>query len=108
MTQPSQFRSEDLHDMMIIQIERVPPQPCHNPKSNTETRYRILFEGREIGVWRDRYVDEKDGRGKDGTPRFRRWRRNPFAALRGVGGKPASDDSPATPVPLPAEEEESS
>ena len=106
------------------------------PRTNTETRYRVLFEGREIGLWRDpecsaarflvdnglaaradilrtyrgdrpcmrdrvgwfadRRVDEGDGRGKDGTPRFAKWRPNPFAALRGGGLKPASDGPPAT------------
>jgi hypothetical protein len=36
-----------------IQIERVKPLPCGNPKSNTEARYRVVFQGAEIGVWRD-------------------------------------------------------
>ena len=119
-----------------IQLERVRPQPCSNPKSNTETRYRVLFEGMEIGVWRDpecsaaRYLvdnglaargdtlrtyrgDERcmsgsvgwfadrrvdEGDGKDGTPRFAKWRPNPFAALRGVSQKPALDEVAAPEV----------
>jgi hypothetical protein len=36
-----------------VQLERVRPSPCSNLNSNTETRYRVLFEGEEIGVWRD-------------------------------------------------------
>jgi hypothetical protein len=36
-----------------IQLERVKPKPCANPRSNTETRYRVLFHGKAIGVWRD-------------------------------------------------------
>jgi hypothetical protein len=35
-----------------IQLERVAPKPSA-PNTNTETRYRVMFEGNEIGVWRD-------------------------------------------------------
>ena len=35
-----------------IQIERVPPKVCVNPRSNTETRYRALYNQQEIGVSR--------------------------------------------------------
>jgi hypothetical protein len=113
-----------------IQLERVRPSPCSNPNSNTETRYRVLFEGAEIGVWKDpecsaaRYLVDNslaarddvlktyrgdtpsmsgsigwfaDRRvvedGRDGTPRFVKWRPNPFAASRRSGQKPASDES---------------
>lgn len=34
-----------------IQIERVRPKPAR-PTGNSETRYRVLYKGREIGVWR--------------------------------------------------------
>src|SRR6516162_759112 len=36
-----------------VQIERVPPKPCFNPKGNTETRYRAIHNGETLGVWRD-------------------------------------------------------
>lgn len=39
--------------ILRVQLERVPPRPCSNPTSNTETRYRVLFDVAEIGVWRD-------------------------------------------------------
>ena len=126
-----------------IQLERVRAGPS-GPHTNTETRYRVLFDGNEIGIWRDpecsaarylvdhglaarddilrtyrgdrpcmrdrvgwfadRRVDEGDGRGKDGTPRFAKWRPNPFAALRGGGLKPASDDLAGTGVAETVEE----
>jgi hypothetical protein len=35
-----------------IQLELVRPKPSA-PDTNTETRYRVLFEGEAIGVWRD-------------------------------------------------------
>jgi hypothetical protein len=113
-----------------IQLERVRRQPCFNPESNTETRYRVFFEREDIGVWRDpecaaarylidnglasredvlrayrgdtpcltgsvgwfadRRVTEDDKHGS-GTPRFVRWRPNPFKTRRGVEEKPASD-----------------
>jgi hypothetical protein len=34
-------------------LERGRPSPCSNPGSNTETRYHVMFEGAEIGRWRD-------------------------------------------------------
>jgi hypothetical protein len=34
------------------QLERAPSRPCSNPNLNAETRYRVLHEGGEIGVWR--------------------------------------------------------
>jgi hypothetical protein len=43
----------------IIRIERVRyddrnwVRPSGNPKSNTEARYRVVFQDAEIGVWRD-------------------------------------------------------
>lgn len=35
-----------------IELEKVRPE-ASGPKSNSETRYRVRFEGREIGIWRD-------------------------------------------------------
>jgi hypothetical protein len=61
-----------------IQLERVRPQPCSNPNSNTETRYRVLFEGNEIGLWRDpehsaaRYLVDHGRASREDT--LRTWR----------------------------------
>jgi hypothetical protein len=54
-----------------IQLERVAPKPSA-PNTNTETRCRVLFEGREIGVWRD--PERAQAPAWTERPVFPRWR----------------------------------
>ena len=37
---------------LSIYIERVPPKPHRTGLGNSETRYKVLYNDEEIGVWR--------------------------------------------------------